>query len=281
MGKWKRNWGFEYNLFVGSSGREFWTVNLISSPTTEVSRWRSPLVQMSGLPSSLSSYMESNLDPLLKSNSSESSSRVLSESKQIIELQPSLYATWFVVWYLFSFDSPFHLCLVSSLFLTVCSDTLISQVTAGFEQETGLKLSAEKNFVVHSIPNKQTLFTLFPSVSLSKLFMISLLSTLCVRSWHTALFTMIRVQTSLFSNSVYISPQGSFWCQAVLLILCQSNSFLFHVVTVTAVFFQLLFMFVMTERKTGLLSPLPALCLLTLWNRVIKFCNITIWFLFT
>lgn len=58
---------------------------------------------------------------------------------------------------------------------------------------------------------------------------------------------MICVQTALSSNtSVYISPQGSFWCQAVLLILCQSSSFLFHVVTVTADFFQLFFMFVMT-----------------------------------
>lgn len=113
---------------------------------------------MSGLPSSLFSYMESNLDPLLKTNSSESSSTVLSESKQIIGLQPSLYATRFVVQYLFSFDSPFHLCLVSSLFLTVCPETLISQVTAGFEQEMALNLSAEKNLKVHSIPNKQTLF---------------------------------------------------------------------------------------------------------------------------
>lgn len=144
-------------------------------------------MQTSGLLTLLFSYVKLNLDPLLKINSSEPSSRVLSESKQIIGLQRFLYATQFVVDYLFSFDSLFHLCLVSSSFLTACSETLVSLVTAGFEQETGLNLSAEKIFEVHSIPKKQTLFTLCPSVSLPILFMISLLSTVFVSTPDTQL----------------------------------------------------------------------------------------------
>lgn len=196
-------------------------------------------MQTSGLLTLLFSYVKLNLDPLLKINSSEPSSRVLSESKQIIGLQRFLYATQFVVDYLFSFDSLFHLCLVSSSFLTACSETLVSLVTAGFEQETGLNLSAEKIFKVHSIPKKQTLFTLFPSVSLPILFMISLLSTVFVSTPDTQLhsrwyvFRLLYLLTPLFISVLreafgvrqccsYFASQVAF---CFMLLLSQLTSF--------------------------------------------------------